>query len=97
MTRIIFGEVTEFEQRLGLPDGFYDRLIKEDDWSFVIKLNSLFEGACTHILAVRLHSPDLIEAFAHLDFAHSKCGKIAMLKALNAVTSGQSNVNRPGF
>jgi hypothetical protein len=94
MTRTIFGDVAQFERRLSLPDGFYDRLIKEDDWSFVIKLNSLFEGACTHVLAVRLHSPELLDALAHLDFAHSKFGKIAMLRSLNAITPVQFSILR---
>jgi hypothetical protein len=41
--RGIFNDVKAFERRLGLPVGFYERLLQEDDWSFVIKLNALFE------------------------------------------------------
>ena len=53
----LFKDITQLERRLGLPEGFYERLVREDDWSFVIKLNALFEAACTHALANRLHAP----------------------------------------
>lgn len=88
----LFTNLKQFEQRLGLPDGFYDRLIREDDWSFVIKLNALFEAACTHILATRLHAPELEQSFAHLDLANSKCGKVVLLRNLDAITAEQATI-----
>lgn len=92
MNRSIFRDVSEFEAKLGLPHGFYDRLLKEDDWSFVIKLSSLFEGACTHVLSARLNRPELDDAFANIDMANSKFGKIVMLKALGAINPEQFNI-----
>jgi hypothetical protein len=58
--------------RLGVPPGFYDRLLHEDDWSFVIKLNALVEAACTDALAASLHAPELATCLATLDLGHSK-------------------------
>jgi hypothetical protein len=43
----VFPDVEQFEQRLELPKGFYTDLLREDDWSFVIKLSAFLEAACT--------------------------------------------------
>lgn len=90
----LFSNVTQLMNRLGLPAGFYDRLLREDDWSFVIKLNALFEGTCTHVLAIRLNTPELVESLAHLDLAHTKVGKIALLRTLNVITIEQFSILR---
>lgn len=94
MARTIFDEVLEFEVRLGLPKGFYSKLLQEDDWSFIVKLNALFEGACTHVITTRLHAPELADAFAQLDFANTKCGKVALLRSLGAISSEQATTLR---
>lgn len=88
----IFRDIKGFEERLGLPAGFYARLLKEDDWSFVIKLNALFEGASTHALAARLHAPELIEQFASLEFADKDRGKVKFLSALGCITAEQAGI-----
>ena len=92
MPRTIFTDVASLEARLGLPSGFYDRLLHEDDWSFVIKFNALVEAACNHVLVVRLNAPELSDAFAHLELGNSKCGKIALLRKLGALSSEQADV-----
>ncbi len=94
MARTIFDRVLEFESRLGLPKGFYSQLLREDDWSFVVKLNALFEGACTHVITTRLHAPELEGAFAQLDLANTKCGKVALLRSLDAITPEQVSILR---
>ncbi|MBS0329833.1 MAG: hypothetical protein JSR30_08280 [Proteobacteria bacterium] len=94
MPQTIHDEVRNFEARLGLPTGFYSNLLREDDWSFVIKLNAMFEGACTHVLAERLHAPEISGALAQLDFANTKFGKVALLCVLGAITSEQETVLR---
>lgn len=92
MIRTIQDEIRDFEADLGLPKNFYSNLLHEDDWSFVVKLNAMFEGACTHVLTVRLHAPELSGAFAQLDFANTKFGKVALLCSLNAITKEQAAV-----
>lgn len=88
----MYADVTEFEERLGLKKHFYWDLVYNDDWSFVIKLNALFEAACTHALSARLASPELLDVFAHLDFADPKKGKVKFLKSLGAITPQQSKI-----
>lgn len=85
----IFDAVRQFESHLGLPKDFYTHLLQEDDWSFVIKLNALFEGACTHVLTDRLHVPELADAFAQLDLLNTRYGKVELLRALGAISSEQ--------
>lgn len=82
--------ISEIERRLGLPKQFYLKLEHEDDWSFVIKLNALFEAACTHLLTVRLQSPELEESFAHLDFGNPKFGKVVLLRKLGCLSQPES-------
>jgi len=94
MTSDPFTDIEHFERQLGLPAGFYDKLLKEDDWSFIVKLNALFEGAATHILVVRLQAPELSDALANLDFAHSKYGKIVLLRRLGAINKDQAALLR---
>lgn len=90
----IFTEVRAQSERLGLPPGFYDRLVNEDDWSFVIKLNALVEAACSDALAARLHEPALVSLLATLDLGHPKHGKVALLKELSAINKEQAGVLR---
>src|SRR5688572_2981213 len=89
-----FADISAFESQLGLPVGFYDKLLQEDDWSFIIKLNALFEAAATHILVVRLKAPELADALANLDFAHGKYGKLVLLRKLDAINKDQATLLR---
>ena len=49
-SRVSDAGIAELEQRIGVAPGFFDGLVQEDDWSFVIKLHALLEAACTHFL-----------------------------------------------
>lgn len=90
MSAGIFNDISEFEKLLALPSGFYEKLLEEDDWSFVVKLSALFEAASTHILVKRLGTPELADSFAELDYANSKFGKVTLLKKLDAIANEQS-------
>jgi len=92
--RNIFNDVESFERRLGLPAGFYVKVLEEDDWSFVIKLNALFEAAATHALIARLHAPEIEDPLANLELADGARGKVKFLSALNCITSEQSSFLR---
>ena len=85
----MFSEVAALEKRLGLVEGFYDQLLKSDDWSFVVKLNALFEAACTQALVVRLSCPELTNNLAHLDFADNKKGKVRLCFNLGIINDEQ--------
>ena len=90
--RNLFADIKSLESRLLLPKGFYRHLLDEDDWSFVIKLNALFEAACTHALVARLVAPALTDPLANLDHANTKSGKVVMLQSLGAITADQSGI-----
>lgn len=92
--RHIFRDIASFEHRLALPKGFYGRLLKEDDWSFVIKLNALFEAACAHALVTRLTAPELIDQFARLELADRDRGKVKFLTALGCINDEQATFLR---
>lgn len=86
----IFTNVSDFEKRLSLPDGFYTKLLKEDDWSFAIKISALFEAASTHTLVSKLNTPELEGSFSHLDQANGKYGKVKLLKCLDVIYPEQA-------
>ncbi|MCH4810436.1 hypothetical protein [Vreelandella neptunia] len=86
----IFESVEEFEKRLNLPDGFYKKLVNEDDWSFIIKLSALFEAACTHALVTKLDKPELETCFSHLEQANARYGKVVLLKKMNVLYADQA-------
>jgi hypothetical protein len=95
--RLLFGDdmdndVAEFERKLGVKPNFYRDLLENDDWSFVIKLNALFEAACTHVISIRLGTPELLDTLAHLEFADQKKGKVKFLLALDAISSEQAKI-----
>ena len=90
MSGSIFEDVGKFEQKLGLPKDFYRRLLGEDDWSFVIKLNALFEGAATHVLSTRLHAPKLVDAFAH----HDRTARLERWRSYVSLTQSRQ-IKRP--
>ena len=90
MEKNIFAEVEAQAERLGMPRDFYRNLLNEDDWSFVIKANALVEAASSDALAARFHAPELAISLATLDLGHKKHGKVALLRALGAITKEQS-------
>lgn len=75
-------DLRALEAELGLPEGFYDRLRKDDDWSFVIKLHALFESATTYVLARALARPELEEPLSYIEMSNKRSGKVALGKAL---------------
>jgi len=82
-------EVSELEELLDLPKNFYLGLLKEDDWSFVIKLSAVFEAAGTQALAAKLQHKEIEDSFAQLDQAHPKYGKVALMYKLNIINQEQ--------
>lgn len=75
-------EVLSLEKALGLPNGFFHKLIEEDDWSFVIKLHALIEAAVTHALVHKTGVEGLLNVFSMVELSKPKTGKLAFAKAL---------------
>lgn len=74
--------ILELESRLGVKKDFFIKLLDEDDWSFIIKLHSLFEAACSHLLLYHLKEPNLTETINKIDLSSKPIGKLAILEKL---------------
>src|SRR2546430_2744737 len=74
--------IQQLEKDLSLPKGFYRRLVKEDDWSFVIKLHSLIEAALSALITEALGEKRLSEPISRLSVS-GRCGKLTFVKVLN--------------
>jgi hypothetical protein len=57
--------ISDLENEIGVPVGFFGRLLKEDSWSFVIKLHAFFEGLLSNLLAQSLHREELRDVFSY--------------------------------
>lgn len=79
--------VLEVEKYLGLQAGFFHDLQSEDDWSLIIKLNSLIETSCSAMLAEALCKPELMDAFSQVQIGNTKNGKLAFISKLRLLTS----------
>ena len=80
--------IRELEQALGLPKGFCFKLIEEDDWSFVLKLQALLESAVSDLITRSLQRSELTDIFSQLAMSGEATGKIAFVKALNLLPNG---------
>jgi len=83
MSTEIYQRINELEKELNLPEGFYNKLSEDDDWSFIIKLHSLIEAAVTHTLVIALGDNRLEGIIAALQLGHKKTGKLAFVVALD--------------
>jgi hypothetical protein len=79
------GYIRAFEEKLGLSPGFFERLLHEDDWSFLIKLHALVEAASTMLLTEALNKPELADHFSRVPLSDSEQGKLSIMKALGVV------------
>ena len=77
--------ITELESKIGTKSGFFADLLKEDDWSFIIKLHAFFEAVCTHLLLFHFKEPNLGELFSRLELSNKTTGKIAFLSKLEMI------------
>ena len=86
--------IDKFEKDLNIPRGFYQELLKEDDWSFIIKLSALLETASTDVLTTVLGYHEIEESLSYLDYGNSKSGKIVLMEKLDIVYKNQATTLR---
>jgi len=79
--------VPQLLQSVGLPGDFLDQLLKESDWSLVIKLHAVFEAVLVNLIVHRLATPQASEVVSHLEFNNTKAGKVAFARALGLLES----------
>jgi hypothetical protein len=77
-------DVRRLESDLGLRDQFFEDLLKEDDWSFIIKLHALVDAAIAHLLAETAGRPELLDVFSRLPLG-GRNGKLAFAEALDCL------------
>jgi hypothetical protein len=81
--------VGQFEKEIGLPGSFFlNLLVKEDDWSFIIKLHALVEAAVSHLLAT-ICGDKLLGIFTRLELSSDTVGKLAFAKVLDVLDSDE--------
>lgn len=90
---VIGANLRAFETELGLPDGFLDRLLFEDDWSFVIKAHALIEGTITHLLTGAVDAR-LGKVFSRLELSGADTGKLVFAESLGLIDSTERNFIR---
>lgn len=74
-------DINSIAKDLQLPKQFIEKLMKEDDWSFVIKSYSLLEGAVAFLLTKTAKQEKFYETFARLGMN----AKINALKDLDLI------------
>lgn len=86
--------IENLQKQIGLPKDFFWKLLKEDDWSFVIKLHAFVEAVVTHLIIKKISLNQLEEIISNLELSNSKSGRLAFLKALNLIPRWQSFIKR---
>ena len=59
--------VEQMSEEMSLPRGFLEGLLKEDDWSFVIKAHAFLEAVLTNVLIEAFQWPELKSLRADVD------------------------------
>lgn len=79
--------IISLQSKLGLPANFFKDLLDENDWSFIIKLHALLEGACSQLLVFHFNEPKLDKIFSRLELSDAATGKLAFLRELGLIGS----------
>lgn len=73
----------ELEHTIGLPSGFLDRLLEEDDWSFIVKAHAMIESSASKALTEITGIKEASDFFSKLEMSNSTTGKLALISALD--------------
>ena len=68
---------------------FLCQLLKEDDWSFIIKSHALIEATVTELITISLGNPSLKSIVERLPLSEIQTGKIAFAKQMELLSSPQ--------
>ncbi len=86
----------DLERELRLPEGFLESLEEEDDWSFIIKLHALLEGAISFLLTRHFGGNEaLAKIMDRIELSNKETGKMAFVKALDLlIPEGQTFISK---
>jgi hypothetical protein len=87
MNKSIDDAVIKLAKDLDLNPEFFNFIVREDDWSFIIKLHALIEAAITELLTSHLGKGRLNEVIQRMTL-NGKSGRIAFVKALDLLSPG---------
>ena len=85
----VVGSVPALEKELSLPEGFFNSLKDEDDWSFIIKIHALIEAAVSCLLTQKFGHDELLPIFSRLELSNKKTGKISFISALELLNKDE--------
>jgi hypothetical protein len=89
----IFKPIKELNIEMGLNEDFLFNLVKEDDWSFIIKLHALVEAVTTRLIVKQLGNDKLEDILSEIQLSNKKTGKIAFLKALDLLNKQRAFIS----
>jgi len=78
-------EVRLLEESIGLQRGFFQKLVHDDDLTFIVKIHALVESAVSHLLVEEINQPKLNNFITRLELNNKVSGKVALAKALDAI------------
>ncbi len=77
----------EIAKDVGAPNNFFMDLLREDDWSFVIKTHALIEAGVGQLITGALGKSGLENFVSRLPINSERSGKLALLKDLELLQS----------
>ncbi len=86
-----FADIASFEKALGLQEEFIVNLLKEDDWSFVIKSQALIETVLTQILIAKV-DPRMGRAIGKMNLMGGRASKIQAAVDLDVLSKSMLQV-----
>lgn len=86
--------IAKLEDELALPNGFFDELKNEEDWSFIVKCHALMESACSFLLTAYFGNSNYEDIFSRLEMSDKKKGKVAFLRAAGLIVPEEASFIR---
>jgi len=95
----IFSGLDRLEVALKVPPHFFEKLLHEEDWTFIVKLHALMEAALTMLLGEQLNTgsqdnPRLTDAVSNLDMSAVRVGKVTLANALGLIREDEARLIR---
>jgi hypothetical protein len=81
--------IAELETDTGVKNGFFTSLLKEDDWSFIIKIHALYEAAVSNLITHKIGQIELEDFVSRLELGDKSRGKLKLAKELNLLDDNE--------
>jgi uncharacterized protein YutE (UPF0331/DUF86 family) len=86
--------IRELGDAIGLPPGFYEKLLKEgNDWAFLVQLQVIVEAAIAHKVVKVLHQEKAFDHVSRLTL-DGKTGKLQLALSLGILDSSSADALR---